>query len=428
MAPPYDVITPQMQETLYQQSQYNIIHIDLGKDQVGDDEYNNKYHRAASYLKEWKSNGTLIDDPAKNFYIYQQEFTLPDGTTHKRNGFFAAVLIEDPKKGKIHGHEHTFQGPKADRLKLMRSTHANISPIFCVYSDPEQESDALLKSVIEKEAPRTEVKNMDGVTHRLWLLSNPQKVKQLSSIMQARNFYIADGHHRYETCLQYCTERLQAEGRKNGNCPPYTYTLAYLANYDSEGVVILPTHRVLSAELGEGVDYAEVMSDLEEFFSIKPLTVDLKNTAAESARILAEMVKMGAKGTTFAMVFPSGKGAFLTLKDGVDIAPEMIQENPPEIAKLDVSILHDYLIPKVWVGNPEIELDDQDVFYVRDAAEALDKLKAPVKASATFLMNSPTIEQVREVASKNLRMPHKTTYFYPKLLTGLVVRDHSAPW
>ena len=429
MAPPYDVISPALQEALAQRHPYNIVRLILGKDQIDDDEYNNKYQRAASYLKDWKSKGILMDDPCKNFYIYQQEFTTPDGKRHKRTGFFAAILVEDPEQGgMIKGHEQTFEGPKADRLKLLRSTNCNLSPIFCLYSDKEKAGDEIIRSVIEKEQPRIELKNDEDVVHRLWLMSGSAKVKQLSALMQSKNFFIADGHHRYETALRYAREMARSQNLNKKDHPPFTYVMAYLTNCDDEGIVILPTHRVLSAELGEGVDHEEVIRDLKEFFNVIPVHVDLKKSEAEAARLTKEVEVLSQKGPAFAMVLPGGKGCILSLKPDTSIGEEMRSELPPVIANLDVSILHEYLIPKVWVGNPEMELDDHDIFYVRGASNALDMLGHPTFASAVFLMNAPRVEQVQEIAGQNLRMPHKTTYFYPKLLTGMVLRDLSAPW
>jgi uncharacterized protein (DUF1015 family) len=429
MAPPYDVISPEMQDALYQRDPHNIVRLILGKEQSDDDEYNNKYQRAASVFKEWKSNGTLIDDPCKNFYIYQQEFQTPDGVAHARTGVLAALKVERLDKGRIHGHEHTFEGPKADRLKLLRSTRCNLSPIFCLFSDEQREIDALLKTVTEKEPPRTEFTDENKVVHRLWLLANGAKVKSLSDLFQDKDFLIADGHHRYETAVRYCEEMVRREGKPpRDKLPSYTYTLAFLTNCESDGLVILPTHRVLSAELGEGVDQQEVLDDLKAFFDIEKIRVDMKKARAAAPGLIAKLEEAGRTASSFVMVLPGGKGYLLRLKKDAAVAGEMRPEIPAPIAKLDVTILHEHIVSNVWVGNPEMELDDKDIYYVKDAGDALEMLKAPTRASAVFLMNPPRMAQVREIATQNLRMPHKTTYFYPKLITGMVLRDHSVPW
>ena len=168
-----------------------------------------------------------------------------------------------------------------------------------------------------------------------------------------------------------------------------------------------------------------MLQDLKECFDLTPVKVDLKKAQAEGPRLMEKLVELGKSGTAFAMVLPGGKGYYLTLKSKEAIRREMAEDLHPEIAALDVSLLHEYIIPQVWVGNPEMEFDDHDIFYVKDAGEALKMLGAPTFASAVFLMNAPTVEQVRTIAMKNLRMPHKSTYFYPKLLTGMVLRDHT---
>lgn len=428
MAPPYDVINDAMREDLYGASVFNIVRLILGKEQVDDDEYHNKYQRAASLLKEWKSGGVLMDDPCKNFYVYQQVFSTPEGKEYTRTGFFAAIKLEDPEKGRIKGHEMTFSGPKEDRLKLLRSTRCNLSPIFCLYSDPAREADAILESVTSKEAPRMEVTTeSDGVTHRLWLLSSSTKVKHLSALMQDRGFCIADGHHRYETAVRYAQE-MNRGARRRGERPPHAYTLAFLANSEAEGTVILPTHRVLSSDLGDDIDYEEILEDLEAHFDVSPVKVDLKKPEKEGPRLVSKLEKTAKDRTAFIMVLPNGKGYHLALREGACVADDMPEGLDSEIARLDVSVLHHYIISQVWVGNPEVELDDQDVFYVKDGAAALAMLKGREQASAVFLMNAPRMDQVWAISNRNLRMPHKTTFFYPKLLTGMVVRDHSTPW
>lgn len=422
MAPPYDVISPEMQEALYRRAPENIVRLILGKQDPADDEYNNKYQRAASLLKQWRSAGVLIDDPEPCYYVYQQEFKTPDGRKNLRTGFFGSVGLEHPEKGCIHAHEHTFEGPKADRLKLLRTTRCNLSPIFLLYSDPQKQTDALLNNTIEtQKKPRIEIVDEDKIVHRLWLMEDPADCQALTELLAERELFIADGHHRYETSVRYWEQ----SGKDGPKPEAAAATLGFLCNMDSEGLRVLPTHRVLSAELGEDVDPDEILQDLEEFFDTEALEVDLKKPASEASAICKRLEKASAQGPAFAMVLPDGRGCVIRLKPEADILPEMPEGIDPAIARLDVSVLHLYIIPRVWVGNPEIELDDQDVFYVKDAGDALRMLQGKPPASAVFLMAATRVDQVRDVASRKLRMPHKSTYFYPKLLTGMVLRDHA---
>ncbi len=425
VAPPYDVISSEMQDALYEASEFNIVRLILGKDNLDDDDYANKYERAAASLRDWKAQGVLLEDESKSFYVYEEEYQTPDGKVYKRTGFFAAIKLDKPGEGRIHAHENTFEGPKADRLKLMRATSCNLSPIFCLYSDKAQKTDKLLNKV-KQERPRYELTDKDGVVHRLWVMSDMHEIKKLSDLMQERDFFIADGHHRYETAWRYYQEVKKDGEADEKQRKAAAYTLAVLVNCDSEGLQILPTHRVLSNDMAEDASEDEVLEDLGEFFDLKAFKVDMKASDKEASGIMQQLVKLGEKSNAFALVFPNGNGYYISRKDDDGIYEEMPENLDRKVAELDVSILHHYIIQHVWVGNPEMELDDHDIYYVKDAAKALEMLKSPTKAAAVFLMNGPTMQQVENIAGNNLRMPHKSTYFYPKLLTGLVIRDHQA--
>ncbi|MFW5870265.1 MAG: DUF1015 domain-containing protein [Candidatus Sumerlaeota bacterium] len=426
VAPPYDVISPEQQEALYDKSEHNIVRLILGKEDIEDDDYANKYERAAAMLRDWKAQGVLLDEDSKAFYIYEEEYQTPDGKTHKRTGFFAAIKLEKPGEGRIHAHENTFAGPKADRLKLMRATHSNLSPIFCLYSDKNGETDKLIENFKLKNKPRYEMTDIDNVTHRLWVMNNGPEIKKLSDMMQDQDFFIADGHHRYETAWRYYQEMKEESEASDTERRAAAYTLAVLTNCESEGLQILPTHRVLSSDMTGDASPEEVVEDLQEFFDLSPLDIDMKNPGKNATSIMKKLTELGKQSNAFAMVLSDGQGFYLTRKDDDQIYEEMPDDLDPKLARLDVSILHHYIIQRVWIGNPEMELDDSDIFYVKDATAALNMIKAPTRAAAVFLMNGPTMGQVQDIAGNNLRMPHKSTYFYPKLLTGLVLRDHTA--
>ncbi|MFH0794139.1 MAG: DUF1015 domain-containing protein [bacterium] len=425
VAPPYDVISPTMQDELYAASPHNVVRLILGKEKMNDDEYNNKYLRAASCLQSWRTDTVLIDEKKKSFYFYEQEFRIPGGEKKRRMGFFAAVRIEDYKSGKIRAHEQTFAGPKADRLKLLRSTQCNLSPIFCLYSDPEKKAEAIAKKAMAKK-PITDITDKDGVRHRMWIANDKPSIKGIAEAMCNRELYIADGHHRYETAVNYKLERCIASGTKDGK-QPYDYVMMFLCNAEQEGLTILPTHRILSKDLDDCVDHDEVLEDFQEHFNVTPQKISMSNLDKSADTLLKAVSKAGKKGVSFGMVLPDGRAFVIQMKPKVDLAELIDEEIHPAVRGLDVTILHHYVISKVWMGNPEIELDDDDILYSKDIAEALDVLKRR-KACAVFLMNPTRMEQLREVAGAGQRMPHKSTYFYPKLLSGLVFRDLNAPW
>lgn len=425
LTPPYDVIDAKMQQSFYDADPCNIIRVDLGKDLPDDNEYENRYTRGGALWQEWKSNGTLVEEPKKSFYVYEQEYTLPDGVSARRRGFFAAVRLEDFAEGGIRAHEHTFAGPKADRFRLMRATNSNLSPIFCLYDDPERRADRLLAEAIEGQKPQTT--DFEGQTHRLWVISKSSTVKELIDAMNGKTLFIADGHHRYETGLLYRDEMRQAMGRRNGR-QPFDYAMMYLNNIHDEGLVILPTHRILCRETCIGVDTDEALADLSEYFDMEPITLRTDAIEEEAQRLAQLLARAGEVRPAFVLLLPKGRLYLIKLKTGVDV-DELIddEDTPRPIKELDVSILHRYVINRAWLGNPEIELDDQDVHYIKDIAEVLRRMMTS-KYTVGFLLNPTRIEQVCSIAQAGLRMPHKSTYFYPKLVTGMVMRDLNSPW
>jgi uncharacterized protein (DUF1015 family) len=245
--------------------------------------------------------------------------------------------------------------------------------------------------------------------------------------MAPRTLYIADGHHRYETSLLYRDEMRSALRRLNGR-QSYDYTMIYMNNIHDEGLVVLPTHRILTKEACLGVDSDETLADLSESFDIEPLRIEAADLGAEAARVTGLLAGAGAERPAIVMLLPKGRVYLLKLKPQANVA-EMIDDEavPDAIKALDVTLLHQYIINRVWLGNPEIELDDQDVRYEKDAACVLKSMQT-CRFGVAFLLNPTRIEQVCEIAGRGLRMPHKSTYFYPKLLTGLVMRDMNSPW
>jgi uncharacterized protein (DUF1015 family) len=429
LTPPYDVIDKPMQQALYNQNPYNLVRIDLSKDLPGDSEFDNRYTRAGAIWQQWKNETVIVEDPRKALYVYEQEFTLPGGQTLRRRGFFAAVKLQDFSEGGIRAHEHTFAGPKADRFRLMRATNCNMSPIFCLFDDRDKTVDQMLSEGIEGQPPVETF--FQGVTQRLWVLGQNALIRGIAKAMAPQTLFIADGHHRYETSLLYRDEMRAAMGRRNGR-QSFDYAMIYLNNIYDDGLVILPTHRVLSKETTMGVDLKEVLEDLGEYFELEPLEIDTAGIEGEAGRFTARMAEAGRRGPSFTMILPKGKAWLLTMKPGANLDEMMDDEEgeqtPRDIKELDVSILHRFIINRAWLGNPEMELDDQDVAYVKDAGEALRMMTSCSKFGVAFLVNPTRIEQVCGIAGQGLRMPHKSTYFYPKLVTGLVMRDLNSPW
>ncbi|MGI8908303.1 MAG: DUF1015 domain-containing protein [Candidatus Sumerlaeaceae bacterium] len=421
LAPPYDIISPELQDELHQRHPNNVVRMELGRDERDDDGFSNKYTRAANTLGTWRSDGILIEDERPSFYLYEQQFKTADGQVKKRRGFFALVKLEDYKSGAIRAHETTMSGPKVDRLKLLRATHANFSPVFVLYNDPNEEVLKLLSQRMS-EKPWEEVVDDDTVTHRLWVVQKKDFLIELRELLKSRQLFIADGHHRYETALKYRDEMREETGKKDGK-QPFDYMMMFLTSAEQDGLVILPTHRALTRSFLNQVDMREAVEELKENFDLAKDKVDLEKPEAEAKRLLDKLQTAGKKSHSFAMVLGDGTVFFVTLKKGVN-PTEMIDEEDIDdrVKNIDVAILHYYIINYVMAGNPEFELDDDECYYIRDAMRVLELLKQK-KAALGFLLNASPLEEVMRIVSAGIRMPHKSTYFHPKIITGLVIRN-----
>ncbi|MCX7013623.1 MAG: DUF1015 domain-containing protein [Candidatus Sumerlaeota bacterium] len=418
VTPPYDVISPDMQDALYERHPLNFIRVDFGKDLPTDDEFNNKYTRASAAFEQWKQDGVLALDDRPAFTVYEQTYKMPDGSSRARRGVLGLVKLEDLGGG-IHAHEKTFDAPKHDRFKLMRATQCNTSPIFCVYSDPEKKIDALLAEDLRKK-PWAEFDEADQVHHRAWIVSAEKTCKALSKAFADKELFIADGHHRYETALLY-RDQVRKQFKLTDGRQPFDWTFMYLANADDEGTTVFPFHRALARELDDGVDPDEFLGELGEWFRVFPKKIDLTRKGA-AHRFAARVAEAGGRRSAFGAVLCGGRAALLKLKPGLRRRAILGRSLPRAIRDLDVTLLHDLIICRTWIGNPEIELGDEDVFYFRDPEQAFDLLRRR-KACAVFLMNPPTMAQIMNVARSGRRMPQKSTFFYPKVGAGVVMRE-----
>lgn len=418
LTPPYDVISPEMQQAFYDRHPKNLVRIDFGKEQLGDGKNGQtKYTRAADLFDTWKKEGVFERDPRPAIYVYEQEFDLPGRGRRRRRGFFCAVKLEGLQEG-IRAHERTFEGPKADRLNLTRATHANISPIFCVYQDEARQSDSLLGKAIAGRRP-VEC-TIDDVVHRLWMVDDAATIAELQKAMKDKRLFIADGHHRYETALNYRAEMIAAKGETPGAL--WNSTLMFLANTYDEGLEILPTHRVLTPELSAGIDTERVLGELRRHFEVRELQAPKK--APEAAELITrELEQAGEKATSFAILLAPKRALIASLKPGADpsvLIPDA--DVAPEVKKLDVTLLHRYLIGRLWLGEGAPEPGHDDILYIKDATQAVEMVwKQGYEAG--FLLNPTRMDQVCEIAGLGLRMPQKSTYFYPKIITGMVIRE-----
>jgi len=424
IAPPYDVISEEEQDYYYRLYKYNVIRLILGKEQMGDDEYNNKYTRAAGYLSSWRQEGILIDDVRPSIYLYEQTFKDDEGKERVRLAFFCLVKLEEYNQGNILAHEATKKEPKIDRLNLLRATRANLSPILGLYPDENREVEELLRAEMQKR-PREKVVDKDGIQHRIWVVSKKNFIERIQSLMSKRFVLIADGHHRYETALLYRKEMREADGSESRGERPFDYVLMCLTNMDSEGIAILPTHRLLHRDLGRDVNIKDVVEELSNYFDVIKDKVNLNSPKRAEEAIRAKMRDLSKKGPSFAMVSPPNHIYYAILKPEVD--PSILVETDvfsPEVKRLDVTLVDYYVISQLWVGNPQVELEDDEKFYTHSIRETLNCIKER-KACVAFLLNPPSISDIKRVVKQGELMPPKSTYFYPKVPSGLVMRDMS---
>jgi uncharacterized protein (DUF1015 family) len=404
VAPPYDVIDPALQQRLYDRSPYNAIRIEFTMGAPEDTEAENKYTRAAGTLREWIASNVLRQDTARALYIYEQEFEA-EGNTYTRRGFFARVRLQPFGEGKIFAHEQTMSGPKEDRLKLYRATGFNISPIFSLYPDHEGEVAKILDPFTLKSPPLV-AKDHLGVTNRLWVVTDTHAISTVIGLMGPKPFYIADGHHRYETGLKYLEER-KAAGEVPDDESPANFTLMMLVGMTDPGLIILPTHRLIGGL--EPVSSAELEKVLADHFDI----VERTGTDAKAAW---DYIQMDGSQTAIGFgTVEDGKYFVAKLRDPAVMA-ELAPDHSEEWRGLGVSVLHklviDKLIREKLGGTPVCR-------YVHLLREVTDATAAK-DCQIVTLVPPTTMRHVEDIAGHLEKMPPKSTYFYPKILTGMV--------
>lgn len=389
IAPPYDIISSGLQEMLYRSSPYNIVRIDFGREYPDDTHEKNKYKRAFSYINDWLKEGILKRDESESIYIYKMDYLSLKGVKKTLRGFVCLVKLEDLSKGIILPHENTYSGPRVDRLNLLRATRTNTSLIFSLYPGEGRISEIIYG--INPAETALEARDSDGTSHTLWAIRDSSLIDNIVKGMKNRNIFIADGHHRYETALLFRDE-MKKKGEK-----AYDYVMMFLADIEDEGLTILPTHRLIQNIPIS--DNKEIRKTIGKDFGLKTIqTREMMLTELEEKEHLCFVMYMD--GTYY----------LLTLKEGVLESLDL----PDSLKDLDSAILH-FLIFEKFLG-----MKNGDYDYERDVDEVIKKVNSG-NFRIGFFMNPPKVKEVKEVALSGERMPPKTTFFYPKLLTGMVI-------
>lgn len=408
IAPPYDIIDAEEQRRLYAASPYNVVRLDYGEERPDDVPGRDRYARAAANLRRWRQEGILVWDERPRFYVYEQEFTYAG--RRRRRALLAAVRLEPWERGVILPHERTFPKPKEDRLRLMRSVRADLSPVFGLYRD----RDALEPLVEPSGPPLLEAKTPDGQRHLLFALDHSRE-HDIVRAFAGRSIYIADGHHRYETALAYREEMRLAAASWSGD-EPENFVLMALVAADDPGLVALPTHRLLRPP----VTPHDLLPRLSRFFDIEDATPRSWDGTA-LLRLVARVAAAGRETVAFgALGIEEQRYHLLRLASPEAVDPVMPPEKPAVWKHLDVAVLQ-YAILKACLGIDEAAVAGGDVVSYTEDAERARLAVEQGAARLAFLVNPTRVEQVLAVADAGERMPQKSTYFFPKLATGLAI-------
>ena len=422
LIPPYDIISPADQEKFYNIHPYNAIRLTLGKDFPADTEYNNKYSRANSFFNAWLKNEILKQDEEECIYAYEQQFSYK-GKRYVRLGFISLFKLEDMETGKVYPHENTLPKPKADRLSLIRATAANFEPIFALYIDEEDKITRLLKKNIKRK-PLVEAKDLFGINNRLWKISSKSVLNKLIKEMSNKQVFIADGHHRYESSLKYRNE-MRTKAQKSTGDEPYNFIMTFFANTFDKGLVIMPIHRLIKdLSLKEKINLENRLLDC---FDIEEIKFSKKTELAARKKLFKAMSKAGENDHFIGMyLHGDNKYCILKLKYEKLVDKYTCEDKLKEWKKLDITVLHQLII-KDNLGISDADIDGESaVKYVHDDEQAFELVKEG-KYQIAFFLNPTKIDQVTAIAGKNEKMPQKSTFFFPKLLTGMVMYKMSHP-
>ncbi len=421
VAPPYDVISPAQQDALYQKHPHNVVRLTLNKETPQDRPQDNRYTRSKGFYQSWLKEGILVRALKPTYYFLREEFSLPaEGRSSVakkvRQGFIGIVRLEDYGRRIVLPHEKTQNKPKADRLALMEACEASFSPIFSMFTDPEQSMPAIYEKAFA--GPSTyDLTGPDGYRHTLWMVDDPQILRRITEVMAHKPIYIADGHHRYETSLAYRAGQIARFPGHKGT-EPYHFIMMYLAGMEDEGVVILPTHRVVSQI--EGFNPSSFLQKISQTFTVEAFPFSNDNERAVRDRLLRTLSQEAGKSRSLGMLLAGNSSYFLLTLKNEAVFEEVIPNMPPSLKALDVNILHVPVFQKLLHIGPAELAAGKNVIYFKDPSDAAEEVRSG-RGQGAFFLNPTTVYQVRDVSLAGETMPSKSTFFYPKILDGLVI-------
>ncbi len=406
LVPPYDVIGRDQQNAYYKRSRYSLIRVVLGKEYPTDTELDNRYTRALHLLNEWERKKVIRRSPHRTLYFYAQEYRLEEGTRKTQKGIIALLRLRD-FGDRVLPHERTLSKPKLDRLSLLRSCHANFSPLFMLYQDEGGQIEGILQEVFEREEPHISFTDEAGTNQSLRIVSDENVIKRVQACLMDKVLYIADGHHRYETALNFRNEMRKNRGKFTGR-QAWDHTMVYLVNMNDKGLTILSAHRLLQHIPALGLP--AVKEKMRRVFHIKEVS--------SISSLLREMKPKAANEHIFGAYFGEEAYYLLTLKDERMLAIIEKRSWRRQYRVLDVTIMHSVIINSILNGGQK--MPEKNIAYTKDANRACRFVKSG-EYEAAFFLNPTKVEQVSSIASRGERMPGKATYFYPKPPSGLVI-------
>lgn len=412
-APPYDIISSDEQQELYNKDEYNVVRLDYGMGFETDESDNNRYTRSAAYMEKWIEEQVLIYEDEPSFYICEQIFQLEtnESPTHSLKGIISLVELEEFSKKVVLPHEETLKKAKSDRLNLMQETGANLSQIYSLYMDPDQ-AIADIISECSDSAPDVSFKTKENIIQNVWIIKDPTILNVITKKFESKQLFIADGHHRYETALNYRNERHEQDGTEIGT-QSYDYVMMMLVSMDDSGLFVFPTHRMIKN-----------IKNFSEQLTVGMLTDDFNTskiyfTEGNFSEII--MAKLHDTVVEKRVAFYTGQNYYylLELKD-LSIMDELISDRSNAYKHLDVTILHKLILEK-YFGIDDKSLENQDhIVYTRSAEEAVESVKND-EYQCSFMINSTKVSEIKDISLVNEKMPQKSTYFWPKLITGIVI-------
>ncbi len=401
IAPPYDVITNEEQQKLYERSKYNIVRLILSNAK-------DRYEDAKKSFENWQNEDVLIKTQKPSIFYIIQKYTTENGKKVERKGFIAKNKVEEFSSKKILPHEYTMGGPKEDRLKLTRACEANFSQIFMVYSDPSMLIEKEIAPKYINKEPFIDATDDKGVQNLVYIIDEPADIEKIQKLLEDKTLLIADGHHRYETALNYSKESKNPEAQ---------YVMSYFTNSEDDNLIIFPTHRIITKFIEPYV----LLESVKKYFDLSEYTFVSSNKNEIKEKFLSDLEKSNAERISMGLYMKNvNKFYLLKLKDGI---LDMI-DAPDVLKKLDLTVLHELIITNELGYTREEQMAQDGIKYIKQEFEAFDMIDKGT-AEASFIMAYPKMQDIKDISAAGYRMPQKSTYFYPKLLSGVVINPLS---